>query len=302
MKNAIRGVLPVVHMPYNQDLSIDWGALEVEVDWLFETGAHGLCLALVSDLLRLSAEERLELPARLVKFARGRGPVIISAGAESTLQARIFARAAQAGGAAAVMAIPPLSRALSEAQLQAYFEGLLEAIEIPLIVQDASSYVGRAMSIEFQAGLFQRHGERILFKPEATPLGPCISALRERTGGRASIFEGSGGVLLIDSYRRGVTGTIPGVELLDGTAALWNALEQGDEQRAYRLYFPICAIAVLQMQGGLDGFIVSERYLMHKRGLFKNQAHRGPLGFELDQETRAELDRLFALLQEALKQ
>lgn len=300
MSEAIRGVLPVVHMPYNRDQSIDYGALETEVDWLFETGAHGLCLALVSDLLRLTAQERLALPARLVGFARGRGPVIISAGAESTLQACEFARAAQAGGAAAAMAIPPLSRALSEAQLQAYFEGLLEAVELPLIVQDASSYVGRAMSIDFQAGLFQRHGGRILFKPEATPLGPCISALRERTGGRAAIFEGSGGVLLIDSYRRGVTGTIPGVELLDGTVALWNALEQGDEQRAYQLYFPICAIAVLQMQGGLDGFIVAERHLMHCRGLFKNQIHRGPLGFELDEATRAELDRLFAILQEVL--
>lgn len=301
MTQKIQGVLPVVHMPYNTDLSIDHGTLEAQVDWLFATGAQGFCLALVSDLLRLSAQERLELPSRLVHFAKGRGPVIISVGAESTLQAQAFARAAQEGGAAAVMAIPPLSRALDEAQLQAYFEGILEAVEIPLIVQDASSYVGRAMSIDFQAGLFQRHGQRILFKPEAVPLGPCISALRARTGGKAALFEGSGGVLLIDSYRRGVKGTIPGVELLDGTVALWRALEAGDEERAYALYYPICAIVVLQMQGGLDGFIVTERHLMHQRGLFKNQVHRGPLSFELDQETRAELDRLFARLQETLR-
>lgn len=300
MSPPIQGVLPVIHMPYNGDLSIDYGALGAQIDWLFATGAQGFCLALVSDLLRLSAQERLDLPAKLVGFAKGRGPVVISVGAESTLQAQAFARAAQEGGAAAAMAIPPLSRALSEAQLQAYFEGILEAVEIPLIVQDASSYVGKAMSIDFQAGLFQRHGQRILFKPEATPLGPCISALRARTGGQAALFEGSGGVLLIDSHRRGVTGTIPGVELLDGTVALWRALEAGDEERAYALYYPICAIVVLQMQGGLDGFIVTERHLMQKRGLFKNQVHRGPLSFELDQETRVELDRLFARLQKTL--
>jgi len=195
MKNAIRGVLPVVHMPYNQDLSIDWGALEVEVDWLFETGAHGLCLALVSDLLRLSAEERLELPARLVKFARGRGPVIISAGAESTLQARIFARAAQAGGAAAVMAIPPLSRALSEAQLQAYFEGLLEAIEIPLIVQDASSYVGRAMSIEVQVPqILRKHtGGAKSLKASGRTVREVLEDLdRQHPGLRERILEDGG--------------------------------------------------------------------------------------------------------------
>ena len=300
MSPTIQGVLPVVHMPYQSDLSIDYAVLGAEIDWLFATGAQGFCLALVSDLLRLSAQERLELPAELVRLAKGRGPVIISVGAESTLQAQAFARAAEKGGAAAVMAIPPLSRALSEAELRAYFEGILEVIQIPLIIQDASSYVGKAMSIEFQASLFKRHGQRILFKPEASPLGPCISALRASTEGKAAIFEGSGGVLLIDSHRRGVNGTIPGVELLDGTVALWQALEKGDEERAYALYYPICAIAVLQMQGGLDGFIVSERYLMHKRGLFVNQVHRGPLSFDLDLETGAELDRLYARLQAVL--
>jgi 2-keto-3-deoxy-L-arabinonate dehydratase len=301
MKPAISGVLPVVHLPYLDDLSIDYATLEQEIDYLFATGAHGFSLALVSDLLRLTAGERLELPARLVAFARQRGPVIISVGAESTRQARQYARAAEDAGAAAIMAIPPISQALSEPQLQAYFQGLLEEVAIPLLVQDASSYVGRAMSLDFQAQLFQQHRERILFKPEASPLGPCISALRDRTGGQAPIFEGSGGILLVDAHRRGIRGTIPGVDLLDGLVALWQALEQGDDQRAYAIYFPVCALATLQLQGGLDGFIVIERYLMHRRGIFKNQVHRGPLGYVFDSETRAEVDRLFAILQRVLR-
>ena len=301
MSHEIKDVLPVVHMPYTDDQAIDYAVLADEIEYLFETGAHGLCLALVSDLLRLTAAERLALPARLVEFARGRGPVIIGVGAEGTAQARLYARAAEDGGAAAVMAIPPISRSLGESELRAYFAALLAEVSIPVMIQDASSYVGNPMSIEFQASLFCDYGDRVLFKPEATPLGPCISALREHTEGRASIFEGSGGLLLIDSFRRGIRGTIPGVELLDGTVALWRALAAGDEERAYRIYFPICALCTLQIQGGLDGFIVVERYLMHKRGLFPNQVHRGPLSFALDAETRAEIDRLFELLQEALR-
>lgn len=300
MSHAIKGVLPVVHMPYQDDLSIDYATLEREVDWLFDTGADGYCLALVSDTLRLTAAERLELPAKLVQFAKDRGPVVISVGAESAVQACEYARAAGCAGAGAVMAIPPLSQGCTESDLQAYFEAILEAAGVPVFIQDASSYVGQAMSLDFQAHLFEQYGDRILFKPEATPLGPCISALRDKTGGRAAIFEGSGGLLLIDSHRRGITGTIPGVELLDGLIALWNALEAGDEERAYQLYYPICALATLQIQGGLDGFIVTERYLMQERGLFKNQVHRGPLSYRLDAETRAEVDRLFARLQAVL--
>ena len=299
--DSIRGILPVVHMPYHTDLRIDFDTLRREVDHLFDTGAHGLCLALVSDTLRLTAQERLEMPSRLVEFAQGRGPVIISVGAESTVQARAFARAAEDAGAGALMAIPPLSQGLAEAQLAEYFEELLEEVALPIIIQDASSYVGKAMSLPFQAELFRKQGDRILFKPEAAPLGPSISALRDLTGGQAKIFEGSGGVLLIDSYRRGVAGTIPGVEVLAGLVALWNACVAGDWDRAYEVYLPICAIATLQMQGGLDGYIVTERHLLHRQGVFPNQVHRGPLAFQLDDETRREIDRLYDRLQTVLR-
>ncbi|HIG17222.1 MAG TPA: dihydrodipicolinate synthase family protein, partial [Candidatus Handelsmanbacteria bacterium] len=44
---SIRGILPVVHMPYLEDLRIDFDALRREVDYLFDCGAQGLCLALV---------------------------------------------------------------------------------------------------------------------------------------------------------------------------------------------------------------------------------------------------------------
>ena len=128
-----------------------------------------------------------------------------------------------------------------------------------------------------------------------------MSALRKATNGQAALFEGSGGLLLIDSFRRGITGTIPGVELLDGTVALWKALSDGDEELAYRLYFPICALATLQLQGGLDGFIVCERYIMHKRELFPNMVHREPLSFELDAQMISEIDRLLSKLSEALE-
>jgi dihydrodipicolinate synthase/N-acetylneuraminate lyase len=298
---AIRGVLPVIHMPYLEDRSIDFATLRREVDYLFDTGADGLCLALVSDTLRLTAAERMEMPSRLVEFAEGRGPVIISVGAESSVQARAFARAAEDGGASAIMAIPPLSQGLAEPQLAEYFEELLEEVSLPVIIQDASSYVGKSMSVAFQAELFRKQGERILFKPEATPLGPCISALRDLTNGQARIFEGSGGVLLIDSFRRGVAGTIPGVEILDGLVALWNACVAGDWDRAYEVYWPICALATLQVQGGLDGFLVTERYLLHRQGLFPNQVHRGPLSYDLDDETRREIDRIYDRLQDVLR-
>ncbi|HZZ79584.1 MAG TPA: dihydrodipicolinate synthase family protein, partial [Gemmataceae bacterium] len=149
--------------------------------------------------------------------------------------------------------------------------------------------------------LFDEFGpERVMFKPEAAPLGPNLTALREATHGRARVFEGSGGVALVDSYHRGIVGTMPGAELIRAMVALWQALVRGKESNIYRLSLPIGAL--VQLQTGLDGFLAVEKYLLVKQGIFKNTVVRGPVAFRLDEETRREVDRLFELVCEAVSE
>jgi 4-hydroxy-tetrahydrodipicolinate synthase len=93
---------------------------------------------------------------------------------------------------------------------------------------------------------------------------------------------------------------MPGLDLLDGVVAVWKALQRGDEETAYRVYFPVCAIVALELQAGLDGFLAVEKYLMVKRGLFPSARRRKPYGWELDAETAAEVDRLYERMQAAL--
>jgi 4-hydroxy-tetrahydrodipicolinate synthase len=90
---------------------------------------------------------------------------------------------------------------------------------------------------------------------------------------------------------------MPGTDLLDGVVALWNALEAGDEDRIYQLSLPLGALVALQLQGGLDGFLAIEKHLLMRRGIFKSAIQAPPVKWELDSETRAEVDRLFARLQ-----
>lgn len=301
MPRPLHGVLPIVHTPFDEEDLIDLAALRREVDWAYAVGADGLGTGMVSEILRLTLNEREELTARIVEYSDGRGAVFAAVGSESGKQAAMLARSAEQLGCDAVMATPPLTTALSVEGHLDYYREIADATSLPVIVQDASGYVGKAIPLGVYLQLLDRYGdEKILFKPEASPIGPNLSALRDATNGRAQIFEGSGGVLLIDSYRRGIAGTMPGMDLLDGIIKVWKALKQGDDAAAYAAYFPICAIVALQLQAGLDGFLAIEKYLLVKRGLWTSERRRTPVGWSLDEETAREVDRLFALLQAQL--
>lgn len=301
MKSNIEGILPVLNTPFDVNDEIDPDSLQRQIDWVFDLGCDGVCSAMVSEILRLTVTERIDLNRLLVEMTAGRGVVVASVAAESSKQAIDFATSAVTAGCDAIMAIPPVTTRLSLTSLQEYFSTLADAVPVPLIVQDASSYVGAAIPTDFYVRLLDKYGpQKILFKPEGAPIGPNLSDLREASGGRANMFDGSGGILLIDAFRRGIVGTMPGTDLLDGIVALWNALKAGDDAKAYRIYFPICAIVALQLQAGLDGFLAIEKHILVKRGLFRTDRRREPNGWTLDRETQKEVDRLLEMLTEAI--
>ena len=297
MIRQIAGVIPVVHTPFLDDGSLDHASLVREMDWALAMPIDGFCTGMVSELLRLTAVERNQLHRWLGEFDRGDRCFVASVGAESVLQSMQYTQMAADAGADAVMAIPPSEHPLEEAALEVYFSGIIVACDLPVIVQDASGYVGEEIPLEVSCRLLERFGpERIMFKPEANPIGPKLSELRDATGGQARIFEGSGGIALIDSYHRGITGTIPGMEFLPQVLKVWQALQSNRMEDAYTAWFPLCALVSLQLQAGLDGFLAVEKYILKRNGLFTSDHRRRPYEWELDEETRLELERLLAFV------
>jgi len=262
----IRGVLPVFQTPFHEDESVDFATLEREIQWLFGLGCHGVVLGMVSEVLRLGAEERKRVVETACAAAHGRGPVVVSSGGESTVVAIDYARHAERAGAGALM--------------------------IPVIVQDASSYVGSPLPLSLQLRLIETFGpSRIAFKPESSPVGPVIDALRRAGGPDLAIYEGDGGAQVWANYKRGLTGSIPGSEMVPAVKALWSSLEAGDPSRAARI--APWMVALVGCGVGLDGYLAIEKHLLVRQGIFLNTQVRGPIAFALDDAQRAHVDQLF---------
>jgi dihydrodipicolinate synthase/N-acetylneuraminate lyase len=295
----LAGVLPVIQTPFTEDDDIDFDALQTEIDWAIDKGADGLTIGMVSEIIRLTSQERKELTEAVCKATTGIISVA-SCGAESTAEAVRLAIHAQDAGASALMAIPPLHVALSDARITDYYAAIMAVTTIPLVVQDASGYVGRRMNPSVLVRLHEIFGDRVYAKPEALPIGPNLSAIRDATGGRVPIFEGTGGTALIDSFRRGVRGTMPAVDVCWAIRAIWDALQAGDDETAYRVSGPL--VALISLQTELDAYVAIEKHLLHRQGVITSSRQRGPLGYVLDLETMAEVDRLFDRLVQAVSE
>jgi dihydrodipicolinate synthase/N-acetylneuraminate lyase len=293
----LAGVLPVVQTPFTSEDAVDESVLTAEADWLFAQGADGLTFAMVSEILRLSEGERRRAVEVLCDAAAGRGPVVVSVCSESTRGAVELATHAASVGADAVMALPPLLVSLSPQKLAEHFRAIIRSTDLVTVIQDASGYVGHAIPVGVYGDLYAEFGDKVMFKPEAQPIGPRLSELLMATDGRARVFEGTGGAALMETFPRGLVGTMPGADLCWAIRALWDALSAGDVDRAYQISFPLGALIALQPS--LDAFVAVEKHLLHRQGVFPNDLRRAPVGYELDEPGTAEINRLFTRLQQA---
>ena len=295
----LTGVFNVLQTPLTESDEIDEVVFAREIEWLLECGIDGAVLAMVSEVLRFSAEDRRKQWQLVLKLIDGRIPVVASVGAESTYIATSLAKWAEIDGAAAVMATPPSAFATLSNEIKDYYVAIIESVKIPVIVQDASNYLGQPLDISLYVDLIDKYGaERVQFKPEAKPVKERLEMLRDASNGRALVFEGQGGVDLLDTYPIGIVGTMPGAEVPWALVALFKALKEDNWDRARSIHTPLAKL--ISYQTTLDAYVAVEKYLLVKQGIFTSARQRGPVGFILTNEMKLEIDVAFDQLKAAV--
>ena len=295
----LAGVFNVISTPIDNNDEIDQQTLKKEIDWLIKCGSNGAVLAMVSEVLRFSASERRKQWQLSLEYLSNRIPLVVSVGAESAAIAVGLAKDAQKDGATAVMATPPSAFVASADEVKNYYQRIIEAVDITVIVQDASNYLGAPIELDTYVELIDKYGdERVQFKPEAKPVKDRLTQLNKISNNRARVFEGQGGIDLLDTHPLGVKGTMPGAEVPWAIVGLWNALESKDLKTAKAIHTPLAKL--ISYQTTLDAYVAVEKYLLVKQGVFVNTNQRGPVGFKLDEQTKSKIDLAYSELANAI--
>ncbi|MBV7455696.1 dihydrodipicolinate synthase family protein [Acidovorax sp. sif1233] len=235
-----RGIFPVVPTTFHEDGTLDLASQKRCLDFMIDSGVDGLCiLANFSEQFLLSDEERETLTRTALEHVAGRVPVIVTTTHTSTAVCAARGRRAQDMGAAMVMVMPPYHGAtfrFSEARIRSFFQGVSDAVGIPVMVQDAPA-AGTPLSAAFLARMAQEIEQVCYFKMETAG---AASKLREliALGGEAieGPWDGEEAITLLADLEAGATGSMTGGGFADGIRPIIEAHRQGDRDQAFAEY------------------------------------------------------------------
>ncbi len=265
-RTAFRGIYPILYAFFGQDGRLDREAMRRQAEACVRGGAHGIAaLGLATEVSKLTLAERRDVMEWLAADIAGRLPIAITVFGETARSQIDFVRAAADLGVAWVILQPPPQRPLREAELLRFFGQVADAAPIPVAIQNAPQFLGVGLSDEGLLALRRNHPNFCLLKGEASALeiGRTIEALR----GEVAVFNGRAGLELPDILRAGCAGMIPAPECFDVQVRIFEAMEQGDEALAERLYRDILPLVTFLMQSVPQFVCYGKRLAARRLGL-----------------------------------
>lgn len=265
----IEGVVPIIPTPFNEGQEIAWEDLGNLIEFARAAGACAVCLpAYASEFYKLSEVERIELVRNAVRFASGRIPVIAQVNYPSSVHAAAAAACSQKLGVAAVSTALPRLFPLSERNLYRHCERILNAISIPLIIQDFNPG-GATVSPAFISNLHRAYPHFRYVKLEEPLMAAKIETIRRETEDAVGVIEGWGGMYILELVDAGICGVMPGLALTDLLAWVYRLASDRKKNEAYEIFQGILPQIVYSLQN-LEMFHHAEKLLLQARGVLRH--------------------------------
>jgi len=135
MRQTLRGVIPVIPTPLDDDERLDAPALKRIIEYVIEGGVHGVwVLGSGGELPNLPDDQRWKVVETAVEAVNGRVPVVVGVGHPGTRLTIVAAQEAKRIGADMVNVVPPYYYPYSQEQMLRHYRLILESIDLPLVI------------------------------------------------------------------------------------------------------------------------------------------------------------------------
>ncbi len=162
------GIYTPLVTPWNADFSLNRNALTETVEFLISAGVHGIIVAgTTGEYYAQSPEERIDMMSRVREIIAGRLPMIVGTGAMRTEDSVMFAEAAKAAGADALLVATPPYTYPTGREIALHALAIDRAVNLPVMLYN---YPGR-MSVNMDEECLDRVGR-----------SPNFCAIKESSG------------------------------------------------------------------------------------------------------------------------
>jgi 4-hydroxy-tetrahydrodipicolinate synthase len=149
----IKGVVPPLITPMDENEKLDTKALRNLIDYVIEGGVHGVfVLGSTGEFYGLDVDEKAKAVEVTMEQVDGRVPVYVGASAITTKECVKLAKLAKQNNAAAITVLTPMFITPNENELYKHFVTIAEAVDIPNILYNNPDRTGVNMS----AGLVEK--------------------------------------------------------------------------------------------------------------------------------------------------
>ena len=129
------GVYVAMLTPFDEDGAINEGELRRIVDFQIDGGVHGLFpISSVGEFIHMSREEKVRMMEIMVDQNKGRVKITPGVGSSLPAESIFLAQKARELGCDGVVVAPPYFYQLSQENIEAYFETIADAVDIPNIL------------------------------------------------------------------------------------------------------------------------------------------------------------------------
>lgn len=135
--------------PFNEDGSIDWGALSNIIEYQISNGTdYIVALGTTAETPTLSKQEKTEVARFIVERVNGRIPVLKGVGGNNTLEVAEEMRSCDTTGISAFLSVTPYYNKPTQEGLYRHFYALSQASPLPIILYNVPGRTGMNMSAE----------------------------------------------------------------------------------------------------------------------------------------------------------
>lgn len=198
----LKGVIPVLPTPFNDDQSIDVCEYENLLAFARGAGCEFVCLpAFGSEFYKLSADERRCILDAAFANA-GDLKIIVQCNHTSPIVVQQLIQDAEGRGAIAINIALPRGFPVSEEQLFCFACSACNSTRLPIIIQDFNPG-GSVIGLDFVKRLHKKCKNFRYIKYELSGLGTLINNICNVTNGKVKVLSGWGGELHVRASSRG---------------------------------------------------------------------------------------------------